>query len=116
LKSASDFRRLALRHGAFADVPFNLLNDAWRSGAAIGGFEFHSVPVPWIVAGGNHDSARGLPGLYRIGKGRRGRVVVCELDGNSSGGQDFGGGLRKTARSKARVIADHQPARRIFIL
>ena len=44
------FGCFAFRHGAFADISFNLLDDCRRCGPAVGGFELHAIPIPRIMA------------------------------------------------------------------
>src|SRR5262249_60887845 len=111
-----DFCRPAFRHGSGGDIVFVLLDDARRGRTAIGSFELDSVPVPGIVAGGNHHSAGGAQVLDRIGESWSRRVIVGDLYRNTGGGKNFSRGLSKAARAKARVITDDDAARWVLIL
>ena len=111
-----DFCRAAFGHGSGMDVIFNLLDDGRRGRAAIGGLELHSIPVPGIVAGGDHHSAGGAQVLHRVRESGRGCVIVGDFYRNSSGRKDFRRGLGKPARAKTRIIANHQAAGGVLIL
>src|SRR5215467_5047643 len=67
------------------------------------------------MAGGDHHATGSPQIFYRIRKRRRRRVVVGNLDWNSSSGKDLSSSLSKPARAKARVIADDKPVSRVLI-
>ena len=55
---------LALGHRAGGQFFFDLLHDGGRGRAAELAFELHAIPVPGIVAGGDHHAAGGALLLY----------------------------------------------------
>src|SRR5262249_50725506 len=54
--------------------------------------------------------------LDRVGKRGRGRVVIGQLDRDSSSGDDLGRGLGKTTRAKTRVVPDDHAVSGLFVL
>src|SRR5208282_262888 len=101
-----DGRLRALRHRTRAQLFFNSFHDGGRGRPAKLPFELHSVPVPRIVARGNHHSARCSVGFHRVGHGGSGRVIVGQLHRNTSGGNHLRGHSGKGLRGKPRVISD----------
>ena len=110
-----DGRFRTLRHRTSAQLFFDSLHDGGRGGAAKLSFELHSVPVPRIVAGGDHHSARSALVFHRIGHGRGGRVIVGQLHRNACGGNHLRSHLRRALRGEARVIADDYSALRVLV-
>src|SRR5262249_32444460 len=84
--------------------------------SAIAGFELYAIPIPWVMAGGDHHSTNSAKVFYRIGEGRGGRVIVRDLYGDSSGSQDLCGGLGEAARTKPRIVPNDNSASRACIL
>src|SRR5208282_1896961 len=84
-------------------------------GATEFSFELHTVPVPGIVAGGDHHAASRALVFHRIGNGRRGRVVVSQLHRNTGGGDYLRSHFGCALRSEARVISDDDSVPRVFI-
>jgi len=105
--------RLATRHRA--QLCLDPLDDRLRGRAAKVRLEFHPVPLPGIVAGGDHHAARRAEVFHGVGERGRGRVVVGKADRNSSGGQHLRNRLGKAAGEKTRVVAYHQPLFRVLV-
>ena len=77
LKSTSSIAACAaFRHRAGGKFLFDLLHDGRRRRAAKLAFELHAIPVPRIVAGGDHHAAGRALMLDGIGNRGRRRVVV----------------------------------------
>src|SRR5215471_5969384 len=108
--------RMTLRHYAGTDALFDNLHHGRGRRAAEFAFELHSIPVPGIVTGSDHDATRGTLLFYSERDCRRWSVIVCQLDGNSAGRQDFCGDFRRALRCKSCVVANDHTLLWIFML
>ena len=111
-----DLRRAAAGHGAGAQFIFDGLHDRRRGRASKLRFELHSIPVPRIVARGDHDAARCAQLLDVVGNRGRGHVVVGQQHGNTCVSDPLSGGTSSAVRQETRVIADNHAASGIFVL
>src|SRR6202041_536219 len=94
---------LAFEAGEFL---FDLGDDGGRGGTAVARFVFHAIPLKWIVAGGDLNSAGGFTQGDEEREGRSGSGGGRKCDGNSGGGEGFGGGAGETVGAEASVVAD----------
>ncbi len=98
------------RHRPSAQFLFHPFHDGWSSRPAKLPFKLHSVPVPGIVAGCDHDSTRGAVLFHRIGNRGSGCVIVRHFHPDTRGGDHFRSHMRRALRSETRVITDENSA------
>ena len=85
---------------------FDLGDDGGRGGTAVARFVFHAIPLKWIVAGGDLNSAGGFTQGDEEREGRSGSGGGRKCDGNSGAGEGFGGGAGETVGAESGVVAD----------
>ncbi len=73
---------------------------------AVGGEDFESVPLGWIVAGREHQAVGELLIRCGIGDQRCGYILGQQLDGDIVAGKDLGRGMGGNVAQKAPVVAD----------
>src|SRR4029077_142655 len=108
--------RLCSRRSAVRCFCSPSLHNCWRRRAPKLGLELHSIPVPGIVAGGNHHSTCRALLFYGQRDGGRRRVVVRELYWDTCIRDDFCHQAGKSRRPEARVITDYYALTGVFVL
>ena len=91
------------------------LDDSGCGRTAVSRLVFHTVPVPGIMAGGDHHATSCLQVHHGVRKRRRGSVVVREMHGDAGSSKHFGNGFGEVARAKARIVANYEAIGRIFV-
>ena len=87
-----------------------------RSRAAKLRLKLHTIPVERIVTGSDHDAARRTEFLDVVRNGGSGCVVVGKKHRNAGASKHLCDHAGETVGSKARVIADDDASRCIFML
>ncbi len=90
--------------GRGVEVALDFPHDLRRGRAAIGGFELHPVPIPRIVAGGDHDAAGRAHLLDRVRERRGRRVIVRQPHLETRVRKLFGRDFGEAARTEARIV------------
>ena len=71
------------------------------------GFNFKTVELRGIVAGGDHDAADSALLLDGEGDGRSRSGIGTKADFESVGGEDFGGAAAEGIGEEAAIVADY---------
>ena len=91
----------------FDDVRLDLPGDFRRGGRAVARGKFQALIFRRIVAGGHVDAADGFAMPDVVRDDRRGRVAIAEQGFQAVGGEHLGGGQRKLAPEKPRVVTQN---------
>src|SRR5947209_20412783 len=83
------FRFVADRVRIGAKLGFNRLHDGWRGGPAVAGLVLQTIPIPWIMAGGDDDTAHGIEMFNSEGNAGSRDVVVRKRHRDTAAGDGF---------------------------
>ncbi len=98
-----------------AEQSFDLRHDRRAARASVGGFVFHAVPLRGIVAGGDHDAGGRCHLLNGERQRRCGRDAVRQLHRYAGADEHFRYGSCECGRGEARVVANADAFRGVFL-
>jgi hypothetical protein len=98
----------------FLQFDFNLRNDGWRGGASIARFIFHSVPLIWIVARRDLNSAGRVAESHKKRKRGSGTSAVRKPHRRTGGRYGLCRGAGEAFGAETRVEANEYAASGLF--
>src|ERR1043165_663403 len=107
---------MTLRRGVGIEFLLNNFHDGRSGRAAELSLELHTIPVPGLVTGGNHDAARCSTAFYGERNSWGWSGIIGKEDRDASLNQNFSRNARGSFRGVSRVVSDDDSALRIFAL